>query len=136
MRVKFVFFDYGIFIGPKAVKKPFVDEEKNLNATSVLVQWNDLPNKDVHGNRRDWTLAYIPERYIFTILSRHQPDDVKEGTSIFQWMRICKLTGMNFFSVRHTFDVTLKLCYIFCSLFTFFMDVKIVNHCTKNEVFH
>ena len=65
MRVKFVFFGYGIFVGPKAVKKPFVDEEKNLNATSVLVQWNDLPNKDVHGNRRDWTLAYIPERDIF-----------------------------------------------------------------------
>ena len=63
--VNFVFLGFVFFVGPKAVKKPFLDEEKNLNATSALIQWKDLPNEVVYGNRRDWTLAYIPDRDTF-----------------------------------------------------------------------
>ena len=70
------FLYFVFFIGPKAVKKPFLDEKTDLNATSALVQWYNLPSEDVYGKRRDWTLAYIPDRdtvdYIIPTPSRRR----------------------------------------------------------------
>ena len=47
---------------PKQVEKPELGSNDSVTSTSFLIKWMDLPDEEVHGNRKNWILAYAPVR--------------------------------------------------------------------------